>query len=117
MFASLPDELRKLIIEKIYLDLEKHTLSKRLQEALEDKNKEKEPLYKQSLNEVIAKLQIVNQELYNQNASVYPPIADGICIQYNYLIKTTDGNRTGNIRIWKAALKSKLSRRLNELLK
>jgi hypothetical protein len=113
MKANIPRELEDFINEKIYLDLEVHILSKRLNQSTNDKNEQLIIYFEKRLVEKFKELKKVNDLLRKENVKISKPVSDDIFVQYDFSVKTNGGYKEGNFRYWKDAIKYKLNKRLN----
>lgn len=115
MKANISSELEKLIDEKIYLDLEIHILTKKLNKTTQDKDEHLMNYFEKRLNAKFKEIKKVNDQLRKENVKIFDPIIDDIFIQYDFSVKMKSGGyKEGNFRYWKAALKYKLNKRLNK---
>ncbi|WP_071394687.1 hypothetical protein [Bacillus tuaregi] len=112
MKANISEELEQLINEKIYLDLEVHILTKRLNEATQ-KTTAQVPFFQERLDLSLKKLKQANQQLRAENVKIFEPIKDDIFIQYNYYVKVNGGFKEGFMRYWKDAMKYELKKRFH----
>ena len=56
----------------------------------------------------------IKDQLRKEDVKIFDPIIDDIFIQYDFSVKTKNGGyKEGNSRYWKAALKYKLNKGLN----
>ncbi|WP_338453140.1 hypothetical protein R4Z09_15470 [Niallia oryzisoli] len=110
MKANISEELEKLINEKIYLDLEVHILTKRLNEATQ-KNTTQVHFFQKKLDHKLKELKQANQQLRKENVKIFDPVKDDIFIQYNFYVKVNGGYKEGNMRYWKDAMKYELNQR------
>ncbi|MEH7181095.1 hypothetical protein [Neobacillus vireti] len=114
MKARISEELEKLINEKIYLDLEIHLLTRKLEKASQRNLQESIAFYEKIFNEKFKQLKKANDELRKQNVKIHQPINDDIFVQYNFYVKENGGGyKEGNFRYWKSAIKYKLKQRLD----
>jgi hypothetical protein len=114
MKANISSELEELINEKIYLDLEIHILTKKLNKAVQDKDDHLKNYFENRLNAKFKENINVNDQLRKESVKIFDPIIDDIFIQYDFSVKMKNGGyKEGNFRYWKAALKYKLNKRLN----
>ncbi|TDL75315.1 hypothetical protein E2R56_05685 [Rhodococcus qingshengii] len=114
MKARISKDLEGLINEKIYLDLEIHLLTKRIEKAIQKNLHESSLRLEILLDEKFNLLRLANDELRKQNVKIHKPISDNLFVQYDFYIKENGGFKEGNFRYWKSALKYKLKERLNE---
>ncbi|WP_394231965.1 hypothetical protein [Niallia oryzisoli] len=110
MKANISEKLEKLIDEKIYLDLEVHVLTKRLNEATQKKTPQVH-FFQEKLDQTLKRLKQANQQLRKENVKIFEPLRDGIFIQYNFYVKVNGGYKEGTMRYWKDAMKYELNQR------
>lgn len=81
MKANISSELEKLIDEKIYLDLEIHILTKKLNKTTQDKDEHLMNYFEKRLNAKFKEIKKVNDQLRKENVKIFDPIIDDIFIQ------------------------------------
>ncbi|MDX8359839.1 hypothetical protein [Cytobacillus sp. IB215316] len=118
MRPSISEDLLDIIVEKIYLDLEIHILEKKLIDAGNQRKDEDYVKYmKQVVSSVRKKRKEIGLVLKENNVKVYEVVElDDMFVQYPYAQKTIGASFEGAQRFWKAALKYRLTRRINERL-
>jgi hypothetical protein len=114
MRPHIPEELEKLIDEKIFLDLEFQILNNKLQKAIKENNKNKIIFFESEIKLKNSEIKKVNDELRKHNVKIQKPISDDMFVQYNFSIKTNGGYKQDYFRYWKDAMKLKLKRRFIE---
>ncbi|MDX8366603.1 hypothetical protein [Cytobacillus sp. IB215665] len=118
MRASIPEELLDTIVEKIYLDLEIHILEKKHMYAeTQKKDEEHIKFLKQVISSVRKKRKEIGEVLKGKNVKIYEVVElDDMFVEYTYAQKTNGASKEGTQRFWKAGLKYRLTRRINERL-
>ena len=82
----------------MYLDLEVHILTKRLNQSTIDKNEKLIIYFEKRLDEKFKELKKVNDQLRKENVKISKPVSDDIFVQYDFSVKTNGGYREGNLR-------------------
>ena len=113
MKANIPKELEELIDEKIYIDLEIHILTTRLDKSNQNKDKDRIIYFEKRLDQKFKERKKVNDQLRKENVKISKPVSDDIFAQYDISLKTNGGYKEGNLRYWKDAIKYKLNKSLN----
>ncbi|MDR7237323.1 hypothetical protein [Neobacillus drentensis] len=113
MKARISTELEDLINNKIFLDLEIHILTKKMEKARHKNDFNTLTLFEQIFNEKFKELKTANDLLRKQNVKVHKPVEDGEFVQYNFYVKENSGYKEGYFRYWKSAIKYKLKQRLD----
>lgn len=113
MKANISEELENLINEKIYLDLEIHLLTKKMDKARHRNELDSLNRYEQIFNDKFKELKAANDLLRKQNVKVHKPNKDGEFVQYNFYVKENGGYKEGYFRYWISAIKYKLKQRLD----
>jgi hypothetical protein len=111
--ANIPKELEELIDEKIYIDLEIHILTTRLDKSNQNKDKDRIIYFEKRLDQKFKERKKVNDQLRKENVKIFSPVSDDMFVQYDISINVNGGYKQGNFRYWKAALIYKLNKRLN----
>lgn len=110
MRASISDELLNAINERIYIDLEIHMLTGRM-------NKSDNEGFKQYVDGLISNLikqrKQINDCLIQNGIKIYDVREiDELFIEYPYSQKINGGYKEGTQRFWKDAVKLQLKRRM-----
>ena len=113
MKANIPKELEELIDENIYIDLEIHILTTRLDKSNQNKDKDRIIYFEKRLDQKFKERKKVNDQLRKENVKIFSPVSDDMFVQYDISINVNGGYKQGNFRYWKAALIYKLNKRLN----
>ncbi|MDX8367135.1 hypothetical protein [Cytobacillus sp. IB215665] len=118
MRASIPEDILDTIVEKIYLDLEIHILEKKYMDA-ETQRKDEEHI--KFLNTVLSSVRKKRKEtgefLKGKDVKIFDVVElDDMFVEYPYAQKTNGASKEGSQRFWKAGLKYRLTRRINERL-
>jgi hypothetical protein len=112
MRGNISDELLNGVNERIYLDLEIHMLTNRM-------NKSNNEGFKQYIDGLISNLikqrKQVNDYLVQNGIKIYEvKEIDDMFIEYPYSQKISGGYKEGTQRFWKDAVKLQLKRRLGK---
>lgn len=112
MRANISEELLDAINERIYLDLEIHILTKRMNES---DNVGFTQYIDNILKNVIKQRKSVNDYLKANGVKIYDvEVLDDMFVRYQYSQKINGGYREGYQQFWKAAMKKHLQERLNK---
>jgi hypothetical protein len=112
MRANISDELLNAINERIYLDLEIHMLTSRM-------NKSDNEGFKQYVDGLISNLikqrKQTNDYLNENGIKIYDVREiDDMFVEYPYSQKVNGGYKEGSQRFWKAAVKYQLKQRMGK---
>jgi shikimate kinase len=112
--ANISDELLKAIDERIYLDLEIYSLTKRLHKAEQEGNISAKHLDK-ILSDVMNKRKATNDYLKENGIKIFDPVeVDDMFVRYHYSQKVNGGYKEGYNQYWRDALKLQLKRRMSK---
>jgi hypothetical protein len=111
MRADVTDELLNAINERIYLDLEIHVLTKKMNES---DNEGFSNYINKLISNVITQRKKVNDYLTSNGVKIYDVVEiDDLFVKYPYSQKTDSGYKEGFQQFWKSAIKYKLKQRMS----
>lgn len=115
MRANISDELLNAIDERVYLDLDIHILTKRMNDAEKAGNKGFTIHINNLITEVIKQRKSVNDYLLKNNVKIYDVVEDEDkeFVEYPYSVKVEGGYKQGTMRYWRHALRYKLKIRMS----
>jgi hypothetical protein len=113
MRANISNELLNAIDERIYLDLEIHIMTKKMNES--DNEGFKNYLGK-IINDLIKQRRELNTHLIKEGVKIYDVVEDDDkeFVEYPYSVKVNGGFKQGTMRYWRHALRFKLKNRMNK---
>lgn len=114
MRANISDELMNEIEECIYLGIEIHMYSNKLEKAINEGNTTLTKFYERIVKETTIQRKAVNDFLKQNGIKIYDPESDEMFVRYKYSQKVNGGYKEGIIQIWKDAIKLKLKRRMSK---
>lgn len=111
MRADITDELLDAINERIYLDLEIHILTKRMNES---DNEGFTNYINKLISNVITQRKEVNDYLTSNGVKIYDPVEiDDLFVKYPYSQKINGGYKEGYQQFWKSAIRYNLKKRMS----
>jgi hypothetical protein len=110
MRANVSDELLDAINERIYLDLEVHVLTKKLNES---DNEGFSNYINKLISNVIKQRKEVNDYLTSNGVKIFEVVEiDDMFVKYPYSQQINGGYKEGYQQLWKAGIKFKLKQRM-----
>jgi hypothetical protein len=113
MRANISEELLNQIDERIYLDLEIYSLTRRMNKA--DNEGFKNHL-DNIINDLIKQRRELNTFLIKNGVKIYDVVEDDDkeFVEYPYSVKVDGGYKQGTMRYWRHALRFKLKNRMSK---
>jgi hypothetical protein len=115
MRANISEELLDAINESIYLDLEVHILTKKMDESNNDGFKR---YLDKLINDVIKQRKEINNHLKANGIKIFEvEVLDDMFVRYPYSQKVNGGYKEGYQQFWKSAMTYHLNRRMKKYWK
>ncbi|PLR99499.1 hypothetical protein [Bacillus sp. T33-2] len=118
MRANISNELINAIDERIYLDLELHVLTKKMNEAEKQGNEGFSKHLDNLIQNTIKQRKQTQDYLVKNGIKIFDVVEDDDkeFVEYPYYQKVNGGYKEGTMRYWRHAIRYKLKQRMSKYL-